>query len=189
MSPKPPDILRKSHRHTDRKERAVAKEDLREQAAAAAEELTARHPYLGACRCGALGYRFTTATAPAEWDVRACECSFCRDHEATCTSDPEGSVEILVNEPAALERHRFGLETADFLLCGRCGDYVAAVIATPHGARATVNLNLLEDPPRDLPEAVAVSYAAESRGERIRRREERWTPLADKARGGLEPGQ
>ena len=40
MTPEPPDILRKSHRHTDRKERATAKEDLRAAAADAVEELT-----------------------------------------------------------------------------------------------------------------------------------------------------
>lgn len=39
MTPKPPDILRKSHRHTDRKERATAKEGLRAAADDAADEL------------------------------------------------------------------------------------------------------------------------------------------------------
>lgn len=44
MTPKPPDILRKSHRHTDRKERATAKEDLRTAAAADAVEELAEPP-------------------------------------------------------------------------------------------------------------------------------------------------
>jgi len=39
MSPKPPDILRKSHRHTERKERTTAKEDLRQEIPAAVDEL------------------------------------------------------------------------------------------------------------------------------------------------------
>ncbi len=39
MSPKPPDILRKSHRHTERKERATAKEDLRKEIPDAVDEL------------------------------------------------------------------------------------------------------------------------------------------------------
>lgn len=39
MSPKPPDILRKSHRHTERKERSTAKEDLRQEIPAAVDEL------------------------------------------------------------------------------------------------------------------------------------------------------
>ena len=39
MNPKPPDILRKSHRHTERKERATAKEDLRQETPSAVDEL------------------------------------------------------------------------------------------------------------------------------------------------------
>ncbi len=39
MGPKPPDILRKSHRHTERKERATAKDDLRREVPVAVEEL------------------------------------------------------------------------------------------------------------------------------------------------------
>lgn len=178
MSPKPPDILRKSHRHTERKERATAKENLREQAAAASAELAANNRYTGACRCGALGYRYTTELAPADWTVRACDCSFCGRHGAVCTSDPSGSVEIVVNDTTALERYRFGLATADFLLCRRCGDYVAAVIETSHGSRAIVNLKLLQNYPPDLPPPRPVSYGDETREIRIRRREAQWTPVS-----------
>jgi hypothetical protein len=177
MSPKPPDILRKSHRHSERKERATAKEDLREQAAAASEELAASVRYTGACRCGALGYNYTTKRAPADWSIRACECSFCQRHGTLSTSDPAGAVEIVINDAAALERYRFGLATADFLLCKRCGDYVAAVIKTSQGARATVNIKLLQDYPPDLPPPRSVSHEDETRETRIRRREAQWTPV------------
>lgn len=177
MSPRPPDILRKSHRHTERKARATAKEELREQAAAASEELGAGNQYVGACRCGALSFRYTTELAPPDWAVRACECSFCSSRGAVCTSDPAGAVAIIVNDPAALERYRFGLETADFLLCKRCGDYVAAVIETTQGARATLNLKLLQGYPPDLPTPRPVSYDDETREARIRRREAQWTPV------------
>lgn len=50
MNPRPPDILRKSHRHTERKERATAKEDLRQEIPAAVEELddeAAEQPAVG----------------------------------------------------------------------------------------------------------------------------------------------
>ncbi len=177
MSPKPPDILRKSHRHTDRKERATAKERLRDEAVTATEELETQRIYSGRCSCGAIGYRYFSALPPAEWTVRACQCSFCRRRDAACTSDPDGSVEILIDDPAALERHRFDLETADFLLCRHCGDYLAAVIQTEHGERATVNLARLEAPPQDLPEPQSISYAAETRAERMRRRQTCWTPV------------
>jgi hypothetical protein len=177
MSPRPPDILRKSHRHGERKERAAAKDELRREVSAAAEEVESAAVYIGSCSCGAVGYRYFTALLPGEWSVRACQCSFCRRHGAVCASDPNGSVEIVADEPAALERYRSGFETADFLLCRRCGDYLAAVITTEHGERATVNLERLVEPPPELPAPRPVSYAAETREDRIRRREALWTPV------------
>jgi len=177
MSPKPPDILRKSHRHTERKERATAKDDLRHETTAAADVLAAPNIYTGACGCGALRYGYTTELRPADWPVRACDCSFCERHGAVCTSDPAGSVEITVDDPAALQRYRFGLATADFLLCKHCGDYVAATINTASGTRAIVNLKMLEDCPPDLPAPRSVSYENETREKRVRRREAQWTPV------------
>src|SRR2546422_3634073 len=44
-------------------------------------------------------------------------CSFCRKHGARTTSDPSGRVVITVRHPGQLLRYRFGLETADFLVC------------------------------------------------------------------------
>jgi hypothetical protein len=43
-------------------------------------------------------------------------------------SDRTGAVRILVHDPALLIRYGFGLRTADFLLCGRCGTYLGAVM-------------------------------------------------------------
>lgn len=48
----------------------------------------------GACHCGAIGYLYRTALDPERWNVRACQCSFCRAHAARTTSDPAGSVQF-----------------------------------------------------------------------------------------------
>ena len=52
--------------------------------------------------------------------------------------DPRGRVSIRVREPEQLSRYRFALAMADFLVCRRCGVYLAAVIPANHkdGARA-----------------------------------------------------
>lgn len=178
MSPKPPDILRKSHRHTERKERATAKEQLRQETAVVAAELGAWNCYVGVCHCGAVGYRYTTNIPPAEWSVRACQCSYCRDHDASYTSDPAGSVE-LVAEPDALDRERFAMQLADFLICRRCGDLVAAIATTDRGKRAAVNLRLLRDLPPDLPAGEAIDYETETAEQRRRRQEAQWTPVEE----------
>jgi hypothetical protein len=109
--------------------------------------------------------------------VRACQCSFCRAHAARCTSDPDGCVDFHVAKPDALVRYSFGLRTAEFLLCGSCGVYLAAVLSSERGTFATVNVNTFTSTIPDLPAAEPVSYEAESREQRVARRERGWTPV------------
>jgi len=131
----------------------------------------------GTCHCGAIGYTYRTALAPADWPVRACQCSFCRAHSVLTTSDPAGSIEFFERNAGALNRYRFGQRTADFLLCRSCGVYVGAVIDTPHGRFGIVNLHALRDRPQGLRPAEAMDYGRENADARIARRESRWTPV------------
>jgi hypothetical protein len=135
------------------------------------------HSFKGSCHCGALGFSFQTALPVADWNVRACQCRFCRAHGALTTSDSRGRLTFLVNDVDLLERYRFGLKTADFLLCKRCGVYVGAQIETAHGAFGIINTSTLTPLPDGLPVSAPAEYGSESSAERIRRREERWTPL------------
>lgn len=131
----------------------------------------------GRCHCGAIGYSFQTELAPREWKLRACQCSFCRAHGALSASDPAGSIAFHEYRSGALERYRFGLRTADFLLCGKCGVYIGALIATPHGRFGIVNVTALRPLPADLAAPTAMDYGDETSEDRIARREERWTPV------------
>ena len=134
----------------------------------------AKIEHVGFCHCGAIGFRYATAVVPAQWSVRACQCSFCLAHAALTTSDPDGSVQFIFDSPAALHRYRFGLHSADFLLCRNCGVYIGASIDSGF---AIVNLRALRDLPRGLPEPQAMVYEAESLEARMARREARWTPV------------
>ena len=131
----------------------------------------------GRCHCGAVGFTFQTARPVAEWSVRACQCRFCRAHGARTTSDPAGRLALSVTQPERLQRYRFGRKTADFLLCAHCGVYVGAQIETPRGTFGTVNALVMTPLPHDLPAATPADYDAEDSSDRIRRREQRWTPL------------
>ena len=107
--------------------------------------------------------------------VRACQCGFCRRHGAMNTSDSEGAATIDA-DPQDILRYRFGLRTADFLVCGRCGIYIAAVIGEAANARCTLNVAGLDiEEFRGLEEA-SVDYSAETREDRIARRFRKWTP-------------
>jgi hypothetical protein len=132
----------------------------------------------GGCHCGALGFAFHTALPVTEWSVRACQCGFCRAHGALTTSDPSGRLAFHVRQGEALERYRFGLMSADFLLCRRCGVYVGAQLETARGAFGIINTRTLLPVPEGLPLPAKADYGSESTSERVARREQRWTPLA-----------
>jgi hypothetical protein len=93
----------------------------------------------GECHCGRVEVSFETALSPGELEVRACQCSFCRRHGAKTVTDSAGRL-VISAEDGALVRYRFGLRTADFLLCRNCGVYIAAVISDCTEERATLNV-------------------------------------------------
>ena len=78
-----------------------------------------------------------------QWSIRACQCSFCRAHDALSTSDPGGQIEFMASRPELLRKYQFGLKTADFLLCTNCGIYIGAVIETDTGRFGIVNTHAL----------------------------------------------
>ncbi len=131
----------------------------------------------GRCHCGNLEVSFETGRRPADLTLRACACSFCRRHGARCVSDPEGAVRITVRDQARLTRYRFGLETADFLVCGACGVYLGAVITAGDSAYATLNINTFDAPEAFGAEAVPIDYDREGADQRRARRKAKWTPV------------
>jgi hypothetical protein len=131
----------------------------------------------GSCHCGAIGFTYRTSIKPEQWSIRACQCSFCRAHDALSTSDPDGQIAFVAARPELLQKYRFGLKTADFLLCRACGVYVGAVIETPGGAFGIVNVHALQEAPANLAATAPISYDDENVDGRVSRREDRWTPV------------
>ena len=132
----------------------------------------------GQCHCGNLELTFETNLTLEQLPVRACACSFCRKHGALSTSDPNGKVKITVHDPNLLIRYRFGLKTADFLICKRCGIYLAAVMTVGDRVYATVNINTFDFLESFKQKPLTVSYDGESEAERRARREKNWTPVS-----------
>src|SRR5882757_3288857 len=120
----------------------------------------------GRCHCGKLEVEFDTEMSVDELPLRADQCSFCRKHCARTTSDPHGRVRISVHDSKIL-RYQFGLKTADFLVCEKCGVYMAAVISTGNSSYATLNINVLDRAAEFTRAALPVSYESESASERI----------------------
>jgi len=132
--------------------------------------------YSGSCHCGAIGFVYLTRIAPSDWSIRACQCSFCRAHSALSTSDPTGAVHFSTRDHDKLQRYRFGLKTADFLICRGCGVYIGAIIDTGSGSWGIINTHALTDPPAEMASAGPIDYDGEIITGRVSRREQRWTP-------------
>jgi hypothetical protein len=128
--------------------------------------------FKGGCHCGALRVTFASELPAADLPVRECQCTFCRHHGARNTSDPQGRVHI-VAEAAALVRYRFGLRTADFFVCNRCGVYIACVL---DDAFASVNTRVLDGDWEHRP-ATPRDFEGETVEARIRRRRVTWSPV------------
>ena len=135
-----------------------------------------RYSMEGGCHCGALRFRFETDKPPVALAVRACGCGFCRRHGMRATSDPDGRIAFRVKEPETLLRYRFGLATADYLLCRGCGVYIGAVMPDPAGDRAIINVNCLDQPAAFGSDARPVSYDEEDEPAHRARRRAVWTP-------------
>ncbi|HUJ28576.1 MAG TPA: hypothetical protein VLW85_21285 [Myxococcales bacterium] len=125
----------------------------------------------GRCHCGNLSFELQTDLA--EPPLRECQCSFCRMHASVSVSDPAGHLKFEVVDESLLSRYRFGLATADFLVCARCGAYAGALMTEGAQSWGIANARLLS---RSLPQAAqAVSYEGETAAARIERRRQRWT--------------
>lgn len=142
-----------------------------------AEQPVSPNTYEGSCHCGALSYAYHTALPVSQWQLRACQCSFCRRHAALTTSDPAGAVEFRFARPEEVHAYRFAMNSADFLLCRNCGTYLGVTMVTPRGSFAVVNVRAMQEMPPDLPAPEPVTFDAESLESRIARRETRWTPV------------
>ena len=131
--------------------------------------------FSGSCHCGAVRVTFESEHGAADLPVRACGCSFCRSHGARTMTDPNGRA-VIEADPKALMRYQFGLKTADFLLCARCGVYLGAFFDDEDAAYATLNVNTFDARAEFASAGAPTDYESENADGRMARRRRRWTP-------------
>lgn len=137
---------------------------------------TSVHSYRGSCHCGAITAVINLSRPASEMRVRACQCGFCRPRGTRTVADAAGSVLISAASPEHLHRYRFGLKTADYLLCATCGSYIGAVQEEPEGLISVINVGGLDVPAFRGIVADPVSYDGEAVVERLARRRTYWMP-------------
>jgi len=135
--------------------------------------------YKGSCHCGAVTVELETNTDPAKIDIRQCQCSFCRAHDAMSASDRAGSIRYIEHQPGAINHYQFGTNSCKFILCQRCGIYLGASMEDKETeGYATTQIKHYEDsalftkPPRQA------HYDDEDLELRLERRRRTWTPIA-----------
>lgn len=137
------------------------------------------HRITGGCHCGNVTFVFDASAPLAELGLRACQCTFCRSHGARTTSDPNGTFALSVRDNRALQRYRFGLGTADFLICRECGAFIGALMEEGGKPYITVNANTFQPPPPyDIP-GVPHDFGGEDVSGRTARRAAKWTPVTE----------
>jgi hypothetical protein len=130
----------------------------------------------GGCHCGNATIRFETAKAPSDFQPRACQCSFCRMHGTRTASDPAGRLHLSVRNPGLLSRYRFGLKTADYLVCRTCGVYLGAIYQDPDGAWGLINTRALTQRDQFPATETPTIHDTETEPARRLRRKTTWTP-------------
>jgi hypothetical protein len=91
-------------------------------------------------------------------------------------SDPGGLFEAWADDWSLVENYRFGTGTCDFLICRRCGVFIAAVSEMTAGARAVVNVNCLSDRERFTSVPAVHDFEGETVEDRLSRRAANWMP-------------
>jgi len=130
----------------------------------------------GSCHCGAIEVSLSFSKPPDQILPRACQCDFCTRQSCLWVSDPNGASQIRITQRDALNRYRFGHETADFLICSQCGTSVAAVVGEGEDMKLVANarglaMTMLCEIPLKL-----TDFDAEDPSGRMARRQRNWTP-------------
>lgn len=131
------------------------------------------HCLAGSCHCGNIRVDIALSDAPTEYGPRVCDCGFCRKHGAAYISDPYGVLRIEVKESQHLGRYRQGSETAECLICTRCGVLVGVTYQDGKRLYASVNSRVI-DTDIGFGEQQPVSPEVLSAEEKIRRWKALW---------------
>lgn len=128
----------------------------------------------GKCHCGNISFRLTWEPDPAEIPARACTCSFCTKHGGVWTSNPAGTLEVVVEDPSRVSKYAFGTRTAEFHTCARCG--IVPVVTSRIDGRlyAVVSVNAFENVDPALLRRGPASFDGEGTQSRLARRKRNW---------------
>jgi len=128
----------------------------------------------GSCHCGNISFSLEWPDDAPEIPARRCGCSFCVKHGGVWTSNPRASLRARVTEPGMVARYAFGTETAQFLVCARCGVAPVVISQIEGQTFAVVNVNSFDDVERARLQVQPASFEGEDVASRLERRRRNW---------------
>jgi hypothetical protein len=84
---------------------------------------------------------------------------------------------LYVTDVDQVQRYRFGLGVTDFLICRRCGVYIAAMMDMEGGRYGVISAGVLERRAELTGQVLPMEYGGEDAADRLARRKTRWTPV------------
>lgn len=130
----------------------------------------------GRCHCGTIGFELRWDPDPTEIPARACACSFCVKHGGVWTSNPRGSLRVMIADAALVSAYAFGTKTATFHVCTRCG-VVPVVTSVIDGVRyGVVSVNAFDNVDPALLVRGTANFDGEGTDSRLARRQRNWIP-------------
>jgi hypothetical protein len=128
----------------------------------------------GSCHCGNISFGLTWEPEPQEIAARACDCTFCTKHGGLWTSNPAGSLTVLVQQRALVSQYSFGTATAVFHVCARCGVTPVVTSVIDDHRYAVVSVNAFSNVEPSLLRRSSASFEAEGLESRLARRKRNW---------------
>jgi hypothetical protein len=128
----------------------------------------------GSCHCGNISFSLDWPDDAPQIPARSCVCTFCVKHGGVWTSHSRARLRTRVTEPGMAARYAFGTETAQFLVCARCG--VAPVVTSQIEGTlfAVVNVNSFDNVDRSRIQVQPASFDGEDVSSRLDRRRRHW---------------
>ena len=139
----------------------------------------------GTCHCGNISFCLTWEPDPAQISARACTCSFCSKHGGVWTSNPRGTLRIVVKDPALVSKYTFGSGNAAFHVCARCG--IVPVVTSRIDGRlyAVVSVNAFEGVDPSLIRRELTDFEGEDTESRLARWKRNWIAKVEYIDAGI----
>jgi hypothetical protein len=128
----------------------------------------------GSCHCGNISFSLRWPDEVSEIPARRCGCTFCVKHGGVWTSEPRAALRVRLSDVGAVARYAFGTETADFMVCTRCGVAPLVTSQIEGVTYAVVNVNSFDNVDRARLRELPASFEGEDTASRLERRRRRW---------------